>query len=311
MITGAVLLAAVTIDAATRLRRWYGARRARQPWAPRRAALIGFGLADVPCAPTEVAPGLRLATIVTSSEERAPGQGGVPRRRCARQRRSALAAGIRARADRGRHPQQLARPARWPEPSSSASQWSWTSRLRTSADAARALVTEAERRGVLLTVFQNCWDSDQMTLRRLLAEGALGRVHRYESRFERWRPQLREGAPGGETTAPAEGGGVLLDLGSHLADQALTLARPGGRGIWRGGVHLRRRQRRRRLHRDHASRRRSQPPLGVLGRSRAGSAAESARQRGRVRGHTDGQEDALAEGLRPPATRSRGASSHR
>ncbi len=98
--------------------------------------------------------------------------------------------------------------------------------LATSAEAARAVVTDAERRGVPLTVFQNRrWDSDQLTLRRLLAEGALGRVHRYESRFERWRPQLREDA-WRETTAPAEGGGVLLDLGSHLVDQALTLFGP-------------------------------------------------------------------------------------
>ena len=54
------------------------------------------------------------------------------------------------------------------------------------------------------------WDSDQLTLRRLIDEGALGDVQRYESRFERWRPQLRDGA-WRETTTPAEGGGVLLD----------------------------------------------------------------------------------------------------
>ena len=82
---------------------------------------------------------------------------------------------------------------------------SWTSRWRPAPTAARASSRTPSARGVPLTVFQNRrWDSDQLTLRRLLAEGALGRVHRYESRFERWRPQLREDA-WRETTAPADG----------------------------------------------------------------------------------------------------------
>jgi predicted dehydrogenase len=79
---------------------------------------------------------------------------------------------------------------------------------------------------VLLTVFHNRrWDSDQLTLRRLIAQDALGSVVRYESRFERWRPELDE-SKWRENVAPAHGGGVLLDLGSHLVDQALTLFGP-------------------------------------------------------------------------------------
>ena len=43
--------------------------------------------------------------------------------------------------------------------------------------------------GVMLSVFHNRrWDAEYLTLRRLVAEGALGDVARYESRFERWRP---------------------------------------------------------------------------------------------------------------------------
>jgi scyllo-inositol 2-dehydrogenase (NADP+) len=93
----------------------------------------------------------------------------------------------------------------------------------TSAEA-RALVREAGELGLLLTVFQNRrWDSDQLTLRRLLSDGDLGEVIRFESRFERWRPQLPALPAWRETATPAQGGGVLLDLGSHLVDQALVL----------------------------------------------------------------------------------------
>jgi predicted dehydrogenase len=88
---------------------------------------------------------------------------------------------------------------------------------------AEALVGVAERQGVMLTAFHNRrWDTDQLTLRRLIAEGALGEVTRYESRFERWRPEPKPGS-WREAAAPEAGGGVLLDLGPHLVDQALVL----------------------------------------------------------------------------------------
>jgi scyllo-inositol 2-dehydrogenase (NADP+) len=99
--------------------------------------------------------------------------------------------------------------------------------MATSAAEARELVEHAERRGLPLTVFLNRrWDSDHLTLRRLLAEDKLGQVLRYESRFERWRPALAEGGAWREETPPEEGGGVLLDIGSHLVDQALLLFGP-------------------------------------------------------------------------------------
>ena len=95
--------------------------------------------------------------------------------------------------------------------------------LAVTADEAEALVILAQRAGVMLTVFQNRrWDTDQLTLRRLIAEGALGRITRYESRFERWRPEIDQ-SKWREKETPEQGGGVLLDLGSHLVDQALTL----------------------------------------------------------------------------------------
>src|SRR4029077_14639571 len=97
-------------------------------------------------------------------------------------------------------------------------------RLAPPAAEARSLVEEARRLGVLLTVFMNRrWDSDQLTLRRLLGERKLGEVLHYESRFERWRPALSERKAWREVSSPEAGGGVLLDLGSHLVDQALVL----------------------------------------------------------------------------------------
>ncbi|GAA3839141.1 Gfo/Idh/MocA family oxidoreductase [Streptomyces chiangmaiensis] len=97
----------------------------------------------------------------------------------------------------------------------------------TAADA-RGLAALAEARGLLLSVFQNRrWDNDFLTLRQLLAEGELGDVRRFESRFERWRPQPKGGWR--ESGDPEEIGGLLYDLGSHVVDQALVLFGPAAR----------------------------------------------------------------------------------
>jgi predicted dehydrogenase len=76
-----------------------------------------------------------------------------------------------------------------------------------------------------LIVFQNRrWDGDFLTVRKLLAEGALGRVHRFESTFERWSPEVRPRWQ--DTTTTSQGAGIVFDLGSHLVDQALHLLGP-------------------------------------------------------------------------------------
>lgn len=91
---------------------------------------------------------------------------------------------------------------------------------------ARALAARAEAAGVVLTAFHNRrWDDDYLTLGRVLGEGRLGRMLRLELRFDRWRPQIKEGA-WREEGDPADGGGLLLDLGSHLVDQAVQLLGP-------------------------------------------------------------------------------------
>ncbi|WP_163513628.1 Gfo/Idh/MocA family oxidoreductase [Fodinicola acaciae] len=97
--------------------------------------------------------------------------------------------------------------------------------MATTPQAARELVTAATERGLLLTVFQNRrWDSDFLTLRKLLDEGALGTVHRCESRFERWRPKPSDGWR--DQAGPDQAAGILFDLGSHLIDQAIQLFGP-------------------------------------------------------------------------------------
>ncbi|MFG2984699.1 Gfo/Idh/MocA family oxidoreductase [Streptomyces sp. NPDC048258] len=100
--------------------------------------------------------------------------------------------------------------------------------LAATAAEARELAELAERTGTFLSVFQNRrWDNDFLTLRRLLADGELGEIQRFESRFERWRPQLKGGWR--ESGAPEEIGGLLYDLGSHVVDQALVLFGPAVR----------------------------------------------------------------------------------
>ena len=91
---------------------------------------------------------------------------------------------------------------------------------------------EAERllaAGGRVTVFQNRrLDGDFLTVRRLMREGVLGEPTRLESRFERFRPDVSAGA-WRELPDPAEGGGLLLDLGAHLVDQARELFGPPAR----------------------------------------------------------------------------------
>ncbi len=90
---------------------------------------------------------------------------------------------------------------------------------------ATQLVEAAERLGRPLFVFQNRrWDGDFRTVRAVVASGVLGRVHRFESTFERFAGPARDRWQ--DTTTPAQGAGITFDLGSHLVDQALQLFGP-------------------------------------------------------------------------------------
>jgi predicted dehydrogenase len=83
----------------------------------------------------------------------------------------------------------------------------------------RDLIKRAEASGCLLSVYQNRrWDADYLTVKRLIAQGLLGEIVYFESRFDRFR------IPNGgwrEKAGPANG--LWFDVGPHLADQALCL----------------------------------------------------------------------------------------
>lgn len=195
--------------------------------APLRVGLVGYGLAgSVFHAPlVSATEGLVLDTVVTSNEER---------------RAQALAEfpGVRFAAS----PDELwprsdeldliviASPNRTHVPIARAALEAGLpvvvdKPIAGTAAEARELAELAGERGLLLSVFQNRrWDNDFLTLAALIREGELGEVQRFESRFERWRPQLKGGWR--ESGDPEEIGGLLYDLGSHVVDQALTLFGP-------------------------------------------------------------------------------------
>lgn len=95
---------------------------------------------------------------------------------------------------------------------------------------ARALVEDAERRGLVLSVFHNRrWDLDYLTLKQAIDAGTLGRVINVESHLGQWAscvgPAAREYRPNWRNEA-AFGGGGLYDWGSHFVDQIWRLMWP-------------------------------------------------------------------------------------
>jgi predicted dehydrogenase len=84
-----------------------------------------------------------------------------------------------------------------------------------------AIITAAEKAGVPVTTFFNrLWDSDSLTIKKILSNGLIGKPFRLDSRFERFRPQLNP-ASWRESESAENGGGLLLDLQTHLLSTAL------------------------------------------------------------------------------------------
>ena len=172
----------------------------------------------------------------------------------------------------------------------------------TAADGAR-VVEAARTAGVALTVFQNRrWDGDFLTVRRLVEQGALGPVLRLESRFERFRPEVRVQA-WRERGGAEVGGGLLLDLGSHLVDQALALLGPAVRVV----AELDRRRAGAEVEDDafvaleHASGARSHLWMSAVAPLHGTRLRVSGLRAGVETAGLDPQEDQLRRGLRPGA----------
>jgi scyllo-inositol 2-dehydrogenase (NADP+) len=93
--------------------------------------------------------------------------------------------------------------------------------LTPTLEEATDLVTFARERGRLLTVYQNRrYDGDFQALQHLVASGKLGRLVRFESNYDRFRPQLKVNA---WRERNGSGTGILFDLAPHLIDHALLL----------------------------------------------------------------------------------------
>jgi scyllo-inositol 2-dehydrogenase (NADP+) len=86
---------------------------------------------------------------------------------------------------------------------------------------ATELLNLAKQKNLVLSVYHNRrFDADFQALRQTIAAGDLGRVLRFESTYDRYRPTSK---PNAWRERPGPGSGVLFDLAPHLLDQSLTL----------------------------------------------------------------------------------------
>lgn len=91
----------------------------------------------------------------------------------------------------------------------------------TTLDEAVDLVDFAKKCGRLLAVYQNRrYDGDFQAVRQLVSSGTLGRMVRFETAYDRFRPHLRANA---WREQPRPGAGILFDIAPHLIDHAFVL----------------------------------------------------------------------------------------
>jgi len=89
------------------------------------------------------------------------------------------------------------------------------------AEEAEELIELSKKKGKVLSVFQNRrFDSDFMTVQKVIEGGFLGKIVNFEIHFNRYKPVLNP-KKWKEVIAPANG--IIYDLGSHIIDQAITL----------------------------------------------------------------------------------------
>lgn len=83
------------------------------------------------------------------------------------------------------------------------------------------ILKASDESGVPVTAFYNrLFDSDSLTIKRVINDNEIGKVFRIDSRFERYRPDLAAQS-WREQSSAADGGGLLLDLQTHLVSTAL------------------------------------------------------------------------------------------
>ena len=86
---------------------------------------------------------------------------------------------------------------------------------------AETLFQLAKSKGLHLFVYQNRrFDSDFLTVKKVIDSGILGEILSYEAHFDRYKPLLNP-KKWKEVVSPANG--ILYDLGSHLIDQSVVL----------------------------------------------------------------------------------------
>ncbi|GAB2794384.1 Gfo/Idh/MocA family oxidoreductase [Rhabdobacter roseus] len=89
---------------------------------------------------------------------------------------------------------------------------------------ARQLVELAAQKKLIITGYQNRrWDSDFLTIQKLMADDTMGEIVEFESRYDRYRPVAQTNTWKEQS---GDGGGNLYNLGPHLVDQALVLFGP-------------------------------------------------------------------------------------
>ena len=94
------------------------------------------------------------------------------------------------------------------------------------ASEVRRLAELAAATGTAVVPFQNRrWDGDFRTVVALLDSRAIGTLNAFESRLERWQPEVTTGSDRSwkRDPSPDAGTGILYDLGSHVIDQAVVL----------------------------------------------------------------------------------------
>jgi scyllo-inositol 2-dehydrogenase (NADP+) len=93
--------------------------------------------------------------------------------------------------------------------------------LATSAADTLTLIALARQQGKLLAPFHNRrYDTEFLTLRKLVDEQTLGRITQIIAHYDRYRPLVR---PNTWKETGGHGNGLLYDLGPHVVDQAVAL----------------------------------------------------------------------------------------